>query len=83
LQIIGQALKTYGMYDGDNSGGGFALYAVDANQSDAPWRGAYPWGADDYPAVPIEFLQNMEVLTLGQHVSSQSTPVGQPCATYH
>jgi hypothetical protein len=82
LQIIGQALKTYGAYDGDNSGGGFSFFAVDANRSDPPWRGTYPWGNSEYPSVPIEFIQNLEVLTLGAQTASQHTPLPQPCAQY-
>lgn len=82
LQIIGQALKAFGAYNGDNSGGGFELYAVDANRSDAPLRGIYPWGGSKYPSVPIEFIQNMEVLTLGAQTASQHTPLPHPCAQY-
>ena len=82
LQVIGQALKTYGAFNGDNSGGGFNLYAVDANRSDAPWRGTYPWGTNAYPSIPVEFLQNMEVITLGPQTASQYNPVPQSCASY-
>jgi hypothetical protein len=82
LQIIGQALKTYGAYGGDNSGGGFNLYAVDANRSDAPWRGTYPWGSTAYPTIPLEFIKNLEVLKLPSQVASQASPQPHACGTY-
>ena len=83
LQEIGQALKTYGMYNGDSSGGGFSFYAVDTTKSDAPYNVAYPWGSNAYPSIPIAFLQSMEVLNMGSQVASEANPMPQPCATYH
>jgi hypothetical protein len=82
LQIIGQALKTYGAYNGDNSGGGFTLFAVDSNRSDPPWRGSYPWATTEYPGIPIEFIQNVEVLALGPQSTNQHSPLPHPCARY-
>jgi hypothetical protein len=82
LRVIGEALKTYGAIDGDNSGGGFSLFAVDANRSDPPWRGTYPWGTTDYPSIPLAFLQNLEVLALPPQQASQAVPLAHPCARY-
>jgi hypothetical protein len=65
--VVCQALKRYGAIPGDNSGnsnGNFELEAFDVNASSTVYGHgqSYPWGATQFPSVPLALIRNMEVV---------------------
>ncbi len=84
LQKIGKALKIYGAYNADNSGGGFSFYALNTRAGSMAFGAGtkWPWGDDPYPKIPMEFIQNLEVLKLPPQVKPSVKALQHPCGAY-
>jgi hypothetical protein len=84
LQKIGRALMKFGALNGDNSGGGFSLYALNtaAAQNAFGYGTIWPWGSEEYPEIPLEFIRNLEVLRLGPQRTLEIKAISGPCAEY-
>jgi hypothetical protein len=84
LRKIGRALKLFGGFNGDNSGGGFSLYALNtvASPEAYGYGTVWPWGTEEYPSIPIDFIKNLEVMTLGAQRILPIRAIHGPCSNY-
>ena len=74
-KTIARALQNYGMFLGDG-GGTASLYAQNPQSTSM----GYPWGSNDYPALPRSLLSHMRVLTLPSQRAWHGFLVPTDCA---
>lgn len=80
---IGEALKTYGMYDG-NSGGNWSINGISRQPyTNNPWLGILPAGTETNSTFPVPVtINNFRVLAIPGYTTSPGRQVDTTCLTY-